>query len=421
MRKRNLIVCMLIGLGVNAYAQQGITLTSCYEMAIANYPLVKQKTLISKSTAYTVANARTGFLPQVSIYGQATYQSEVTRVPIDIPGFSVPTLSKDQYKIYTEINQTLFDGGAIGNQAEVLEKLALLETQKVEVELHKLKERINQLYFGVLLIDGQLVQVGLVKKDIQSSLQRVEASIQNGVALRVHADVLKAESIKATQREIELNALRLAYVQMLSMFINKPLDSNVVFEKPIAPVVSNQPEITRPELTLYRYQHLVYESQNKLNNTKRLPKVGLFLQGGYGRPALNFLNNDFNTYYLGGIRFSWNLSGFYSRNYDRQLREINQQSVNTQQETFLFNTTLSLTQQNQELTKLQTLLKTDDELIQLRTGIKETSKVQLEQGVITANDYLRELTAEDQARQNKLLHEIQLLTTLYTYQITLGN
>lgn len=399
---------------------QSLTLESCYELARNNYPLIRQKALIAQSSEYTVANARTGYLPQVSLQGQATYQSDVTKVPIKVPGVDVPTLSKDQYKIYAEVNQTLYDGGTIRRQTQLQQSSAQLEDQKVEVELYKIKERINQVFFGALLVDEQLQQVALIKKDIQSSLERMDASVANGVALKTNADVLRAELLKNDQREIELKATRQAYLDMLGLFINQSLPETTVLTKPALLPVPEDATIRRPELSLYAYQRELYNAQLQLSNTRLMPRVGLFVQGGYGRPALNLLNNDFATYYIGGLRLSWNLSGFYTSSRDREITTLNQQALDAQQETFLFNTKLTQRQQNNELSKLQRLLSVDDQLIALRTGIKNTSQVQLDNGVITANDYLRELNAEDQARQNKLLHEIQLLMTHYNYAVTIG-
>jgi outer membrane protein TolC len=411
---------LLLGIATTSWAQN-LTLESCYESARNNYPLIKQKELITKSSEYTISNARTGHLPQVSVFGQASYQSDVTQVPINVPGVDVPTLSKDQYKIYAEVSQTLYDGGSVRRQTNLQQVNAKVEDQKVEVELYKIRERITQLYFGILLIDEQLRQLSLVNKDIQSSLLRVEASIQNGTALKSNADVLRAELLKNEQREIELQSTRQSYLEMLGMFINTTLDNTTQLERPAAQTTSPDAVINRPELTLYGYQRDLVESQYVNSATRLMPRIGLFVQGGYGRPALNMLNNDFDAYYIGGLRLSWNLSGFYTDTRDREIRTINQQSIGTLQETFLFNTRLTMRQQNNELNKLQNLIVVDDKLITLRTAITNTSKVQLDNGVITANDYLRELNAEDQARQNKILHEIQLLMTQYNYQLTTGN
>jgi outer membrane protein TolC len=416
---KRVITTVLLLLGTLAYGQQ-LTLAECYEKARQNYPLIKQKQLLASTKEFSLANARSGYFPQLTINGQATYQSEVTKVPIEVPGFSVPTLAKDQYKVYAEVNQSLYDGGMIKRQNAITESNALVEDQKLEVELYRIKERINQLYFGALLIDEQLAQVDLIRKDINTSLQKVESSIRNGTAFKTNADILQAELLKTDQRAIELKAGRQAYMLMLGIFVGQELSEGTTLQRPGNVQASAEPTITRPELTLYNYQSQLFTAQQQFNGTKVLPRFGFFVQGGYGRPCLNMLNPDFASYYLGGLRLSWNLSGFYNTKRDREQLNINLQGVNVQKDMFMFNTNLTLKQQHTDITKLNDLITVDQQIIELRTKIKSTAKAQLDNGVITANDYLRELNAEDQARQNLSLHQIQLLMTEYNYLATTG-
>lgn len=416
---KRLAIAALLLIAISANGQQ-LTLTECYDKARQNFPLIKQKELLVSTRDFTVANARSGYLPQVSIIGTATYQSDVTKVPIEVPGFAIRTLPKDQYKVYAELNQSLYDGGAIKRQNAISESNALVEDQKVEVELYKIKERINQMYFGVLLIDEQLTQVELIRKDLNSSLQKVESSIRNGTAFKTNADILQAELLKTDQRAIELKAGKQAYLSMLGVFIGQELPESTTLQRPRDIQTEADPTITRPELTLYNYQSQLFTAQQQLNNTRVLPRFGLFVQGGYGRPGLNMLNPNFATYYIGGLRLNWNLSGLYNTKRDKEQLNVNLQSVNVQRESFLFNTKLTLRQQHTDITKLNDLIEVDQKIIELRERIKSTAKAQLDNGVITANDYLRELNAEDQARQNLSLHRIQLLITEYNYLSTTG-
>jgi outer membrane protein TolC len=412
-------IFLLLAMATPIAMAQSISLEECYEKARANYPLIKQKELVSKSMEYSVANVQTGYLPQLSVNGQATYQSDVTRIP---GGFSsIEPLSKDQYKIYLELNQAIYDGGVTKKNSAIQETVAQVEDQKIEVELYKIKDRVNQIYFGALLINEQQVQNELVAKDLDASLSRMESAVRNGTAFRTNVDILQAEVLKTQQRAVELTAARKSYLDMLGMFIHETLSENTVLQKPIAPVVPTESTITRPEISLYNFQGQLLTAQQQLSNTRVTPRVNLFAQGGYGRPGLNQLLNEFDTYYIGGIRLSWNLGGFYNSGRDRQLLDLNLQSLNQQRETFVFNTNLSLRQQSNEITKLNDLLQIDEKLIDLRTKIKNTAKSQLDNGVITANDYLRELNAEDQAKQNLLVHQIQLLMTQYSQLATSGN
>jgi len=412
--------CLLF-LSVISFAQSSNTLTimQCYELAKANYPLAKQMALIEKTKEYSIENISKGWLPQLSVNGQGTYQSAVTQIPISLPNVSIPVLSRDQYKAYGEVYQPLTDGYTIQQQKQLATANAATEQQKLEVELFKLKERINQIFFGILLIDAQVQQTVLLKKDIQSGLEKINASIANGTALKSSADILQAELLKTDQRSIELKASRKGYADMLAVFINQPVNENTQFIPPAAPTITAG--INRPELHLYEVQKNSFAVQDKLIKAKNLPRVGLFAQGGYGRPGLNMLSNEFAGYYIGGLKLNWNFTGFYTAKKEKAILKINQATIDVQKETFLLNTNLVLSQQNSELLKFQELIDTDKEIIRLREKIKQTSNSQLENGTLTSLDYLTYVNAEDQARQNMLLHQVQLLLAQYNYQTTSGN
>jgi len=404
-----------------AMAQQNnsLSLDNCLEMAKQNYPLIKQYTLIEKTKEYSIANAQKGYLPQFNVAGQATYQSDVTRVPISLPNVDIPTMSKDQYRLYGEVSQSITDLFTVKDQKEYINANSEIETQKTEVELYKIRERINNLYFGILLIDAQIKQTELLKKDIQSGIEKTNVAIANGVALKSTADNLKAELLKADQRTIELKATRKGYADMLALFIGNPIDENTVLEKPHRQMLTNT--INRPELKLFDLQKKSFDVQEKLITAKNLPRLSAFFQGGIGRPGLNMLDNDPKGYYIGGLRLSWNITGFYTYKNEKKMLANNQSMIDIQRETFLFNTNLTLKQQNADITKMQDLIETDKSIVTLRESVKNTTQNQLTYGTATTIDYLIAVNAEDQAKQSLILHEIQLLMTEYNAQTTAGN
>jgi outer membrane protein TolC len=424
-KNKQLAVSWLIGIMLFsthwATAQQNnsLSIDTCLAMAKRNFPLIKQYGLIEKSKEYSIDNANKGYLPQFNIVGQATYQSAVTQIPISLPNMVIPTISKDQYRLYGEVSQPITDLFVVKDNKNLIESNMQVETQKVEVEIYKLRERINQLFFGILLIDEQLKQTDLLKKDIQSGIDKTNVAIQNGTATKSSVNILKAELLKANQRTIELKATRKGYAEMLSHFIGTAIDENTTLLKPAPQLVSNT--INRPELKFYDLQKKTFDLQNKLITAKNLPRFSLFFQGGLGRPALNMLSNDVQGYYIGGLRLNWNLTGFYTYNKEKKILAVNQDFIDIQRETFLFNTNLNLRQQNSEITKVQELIETDSDIISLRESVKNTTKIQLENGTATTNDYLISVNAEDQARQNLILHEIQLLMAQYNYQTMSGN
>ncbi|WEK18126.1 MAG: TolC family protein [Candidatus Pedobacter colombiensis] len=403
----------------NAQNKEQLSIEECYKLARQNYPLIQQAELIQKTAAYSIENAGKGYLPQFNISGQASYQSDVTKIPIQIPGINIPILSKDQYRLSAEGTQVLFDGGTIKQQKSEIASNAVVESQQLEVELYKLKDRINQLFFGILLINAQLKQNEFLKRDIQLGIDKTKATIANGAAFKSSLDMLKAELLKVAQQGTELRYTRKGYIDVLGLFIHQPFTEEVNLVTPVKPVI--QSEIRRPELGLYDSQRKSMDVKKQGISIRNLPKFNLFLQGGVGRPALNMLDNSVEPFAIGGLRMSWLLSGFYTSKREKAIIAINIKEIDIQSENFLLNTRFTLKQQDAEIDKQTNLLTTDDEIIALRTSVKKTSAAQLEYGVINTSDYLREVNAEDQARQSKILHEIQLLMAQYNKQTTLGN
>lgn len=399
---------------------QRFSLSEAYDLSQKNYPAVKQKDLVKQTVSISIENLQKGFLPQFSISGQATYQSDVTKLPVSLPGFAIDPPAKDQYRLVAEVSQLVYDGGLTKEQKALQQLNAVVEDQKVEVELYKLKERINQVYLGILFLEEQLKQVELVKTDIQTGIKRVEAQVQNGVAFRSNLNMLKAELLKTEQRAIEVRSTRKGLVDVLSLFTGQALAENVHLEKPASIISVVTTEIDRPELKLYNEQEKFIGQQERLINAKNLPRASLFAQGGYGRPGLNMLLNEFDLYYVGGIRFNWSLGGLYTKKKEKEQVAINKKMIEVQKETFLLNTNSQLKQQKAEIDKLGQLLDADKQIVELRKTVTDAAKAQLENGVITANDYLKEINAEDQARQLQITHEIQLLQAQINYQTILG-
>jgi outer membrane protein TolC len=407
--------------GLHAQAATHLAIEEVYQLARQNYPLIKQMDLITKTREYSVSNAAKGYLPVFSVNGQATYQSAVTSFPfkIPIPGFTLPAYSRDQYKVYAQVDQVIYDGGVIKNQQQVAVANELIQQQNLESELYALYDRVNQLFFGILLVNEQLDQNGLLQKDIQNGIDKAKALVANGTAYRSSVDELSAQLLQAEQAKTELEAAKKAYADMLGLFLNSSITETTIIEKPGIPLYTDS--IDRPELLFFDYQKKTYDLQDQLLKSQLRPKFSFYAQGGYGRPGLNFLSNDFAWYYIGGLRLSWNLGSWYTLKNQRQLLGINRKTLDIQKETFLFNTHITQKQQHAEVQKYLELIKKDDAIIALRESVKKAASAQLENGVLTAHDYITEVNAEDQARQNLILHEVQLLQAEYNYQNTTGS
>lgn len=417
---RRLIILLLAPVITQAQEKSRLSLEEAYHLAQQHYPIIKQRELLKQTADISIDNLAKGFLPQFSLGGQATYQSDVTQIKIPVPGISITPLSKDQYKVLADVNQLIYDGGIVKQQKNIQQLNEAAEQQKIEVELYKLKERINQLYLGVLYLDEQVKQVQLVKDDLNNGIKKTEAQVKNGVAFRSNLNVLKAEVLKADQRLIEIKASRKGLTDVLGLFINQTLPEDIQLDKPVLQTSLLSGDIQRPELKLYAAQQTLLNGQYQIIDSRNRPRASVFFQGGYGRPGLNFLENDFAFFYTTGLRFNWNFGGLYTQKKEKQLVEINKKIIGIQQETFLLNTNTSLKQQEAEVNKLTQLIAKDNEIINLRSSVKEAANAQLENGVITANDYLREVNAEDQARQSLITHKVQLLQAQINYQAISG-
>jgi outer membrane protein TolC len=285
--------------------------------------------------------------------------------------------------------------------------------------LYALYDRVNQLFFGALLIDAQIKQNDLLKKDIQNGIDKTKALLANGMAYRSSVDELAAQLMQTEQSRIELVADKKAYINMLAVFLNSNLDEDAVLVTPPAPSLTDT--VSRPELQYYDSQKASYDLQYNLAKSQVMPKFGLFVQGGYARPGLDFLDNNFAWYYIGGLKLSWNFASLYTLRNQKRLATVGKETLDIQKETFLFNTGLTQKQQNADINKYMELVKTDDQIIALRLSVKNAASAQLENGVLSAHDYITQVDAEDQARQNRILHQMQLLQEEYSYQNTVGN
>lgn len=428
-RKWMVLVLLCIPLfSMKGNGQEAMTITQCYDWARANYPQIRQYKLIEQTEHYNLSNAGKGWLPQVSVNAKATWQSDVTKLPFDaeklsavMPGLTIPTLSKDQYQVVAELNQTLWDGGTIRSTRELTRAQAIADKEQLESDLYALNDRVNQLFFGSLLQDELLRQNALLQKELQVNIDRIDAMIANGVANQSDRESMEVELLNTRQKEIELKASRMAYGRVLCALIGKPFTEQLTLVTPSIPGGSLSRDINRPELKALDARSYLLDLQNKQITAGLMPRIGAFVQGGYGRPGLNMLENEFSPFYVAGVRLSWNVGKLYTLKNDRNKVDTGRQSVQVQRETFLFNTRLQLMQQDTEIQKITDLMKADDEIVRLRTSIKVAAEVKLENGVISVTDLIREINAEDLARQAGATHRVQQLMSVYNYMYTTDN
>lgn len=411
MKQFILSVCLVVWWG-NLMAQ--VTLESCYMHARENYPLIRQYDLISKSETYNLSNASKGYLPQLSIDLQASYQSDVTKIPINLPGVYIDGLPKDHYRASVQLQQSIWDGGQIRSQRRVLEQKAKVEAAELETNMYTLRDRINQLYFGILLLDEQLLQNELLQEQLNRNLHQVDKYVLNGIANNADVDAVKVEILNAKQQHINLDYTRNAYVKMLGYMTAQKYGPETTFSKPqINNEYSASDCMNRPELLLFSAKLEQLDWKEKALTSGYTPRVGMFLQGAYGNPGLNILEDKFKFFYVAGIRISWDIGKLYTSRNDRQLLEMNRQFVETERNMFLYNTHLQKTEVERVLQSLEKQMKDDDEIIQLRNRIRMAAEAKVANGTMSVLDMLREVNKESQAKVSKALHEMQWLQTLH--------
>ena len=406
--KKAIILSLVLSCSLAASAQ--ITIDDCYAKAQANYPLIKQYGLIEKSKEYNLSNAGKGYLPQITFSAKASWQSEVTEVPISIPG--VKGMNKDQYGATVDINQVIWDGGAVKSRKEIIRASSEVEKMNLEVNLYSINDRVNQLFFGILLLDAQLAQNKLFREELQRNYDKISSCIQNGIAAQSDLDAVKVEQLKAIQTESQLKYQKNTYLDMLSAMTGEKFGENVVLLKP-EPVAFTDVSIRRPELEFYDANIKNLEAQNREISVGQMPRLSAFITGGYGNPGLNMLKNSFSTYCIVGARLSWNLSNFYSSRNNKQLIQNNINSVLTQRETFLFNANMDVSRRQREIDKYRDQMRYDDEIIALRNSVKRSSEAKMADGTLSGIDLMRDVNAEEMARQEKIVHEIELLMAMY--------
>ena len=410
--KAMLLALVLAGHGGFASGQaRQLSIDSCYALARKYYPLTEQQGLIDLSRDYTLGNIQTGHLPQLSLQGRASYQSDVTRLPVHLAGVSIPELSKDQYRISAELTQNIYDGGEMRDRASLARAESGVRSQQLEVRLYTLTGRVNELFFGILLLHEQLAENGLYLRDIRLGIDKAAAAVKNGAALPSSRDVLEAEFLEASQRQALLSGERTAYARMLGAFIHRDLPDSVVLIAP--PVPADTGRITRPELDLFSGRDHLLAAEQQLAGTESRPKVGLFLDAGAGRPGLDMLDNSFRGYYVGGISVTVPISAFYTLKRKKELIGLERRSLATERETFLFDTREQLTRADDQIRTLREMLASDERIVTLRNRIRKASLAQLENGVITSDDYLRRVHQADQAARRRAYHQVELLMTRY--------
>lgn len=419
---KRLIIALFLGCTLTPLWAQ-YTLDVCQQKARENYPLIKQYELVERLTEFTVQNASRAYLPQISLSGQATYQSEVMSFPEQMEtqyrlmGLNMEGLRNDQYKMVLDVSQTIWDGGYTKSQKDAAKAEQKVSSASTDVELYALRSRVNQIYFGILMLDENLKLNALVANTLQSNYDFLEAGLKNGLALESDLYKIKAEIISNNQTKSKIETTRDSYIKVLSLMLGEQIPPEAIFEKPEIEMLALQSENNRPELTMFDAQKSSLGAREEMVNSSLMPRFKLFAQGLYGYPSLNMFDDmmdyKWSTDYIVGVGFQWSLSSLYTRKNNLNTIKTNSQQIDIQRNRFLYNSRLEQIQKDAEIDQISSVMKDDDEMIRLRTFVRETSQAKYQNGTITLNELLSDITSESKALLDKSVHEIEYLQKMY--------
>lgn len=423
--KRIILSILFAGFSASVFAQ--MTLETCQELAREHYPEVKQYDLIRLTEQYDLSNAARAWLPQLSLSAQATWQNEVPEFPealsgmLSRAGVTIPGLKKDQYKVGIELNQTIWDGGKSNADKRLARTEAAEQRAMTDVDLYNLKKRVNELYFGILLLEEKLSQTYRTIALLESNLDKMRSLVTNGTALASDVDVVEAELLTARQQATQIEASRTSYRKMLELFIGEPLQENLL--RPEFEEMATT-ELARPELALFDARKKTLSAREALIKSSTRPKFGFFAQGYYGYPSMDYfasmMSNEWRWNLLTGIRMSWNFGAYYTKKNSLNKLRTAQQSIDLQRDVFRFETDLQISQETGDIARLRKTIADDARIVSLRQSVREAAESKLRNGIIDTNDLLQKITDEAAARSAQSVHEIELLKALYELKHTIN-
>lgn len=405
-------------IAINGHAQT-LTIEACQDSALKNYPLIKQYNLIEKSRELTISNANKSWLPQFDI-------TLIGGVLEGLPSFTPPGTEAEsswetQLITMGQLNQMIWDGGMIKASKEMVNANSEIEKAELEINLYHLKNRVNNLYFGILLIDEQMKQLDILKETLLLNHKKIKSAIENGTAYKSDVDELKVELINLEQRKTELQYNKDAYTAVLSIMVGQKITDETIFERPTISKALDGLSVYRPEQDKFNQQRSLLVAQSKMNKATLIPKLGLMGFGVFLTPGVDFGTSTLDNIFVAGLSLSWQLGPLYKNANNKKLTEIGLQRIQNQEETFLFNTRLELSQTDKELEKYRKLLEQDRELLLLKSNIKDAYMAKYDNGVATMTDVIHKINEESIARQSMIMHEIQFLMKTYQYLYQSGN
>lgn len=412
------VLCILLISCFPAFSQ--VRLEDCLEQTRANYPLVKQYDLIEKSAGYSIENASRNYMPQLSVSGKASYQSEATSLPFEIPGYGKFGLPKDQYQVVAEVQQVIWDGGNVKAAKDMARASKEQAVQQLNTNMYALNERVQQIFFGILMLDCQIEQNEILRDNLTRNLLVVESCFRNGTAQQSDIDAINVEILNAEQQEVKMKYARKSYIDMMSLFTGIQYPDSVTFE---IPEDVSRPAVgvnNRPELQLFTARENVLAVKDKSVYSGFMPRLGIFLQGGYGNPGLDMFKDEFRPFYVAGVRFSWNFGKLYTLKNDRRDIQTSRMLIDAERNTFILNTKIQAAGENRNIDALREQIGKDEEIVRLRTRIRKAAESGNRNGTKSVTDMLTEINKEYIARITLECRKIEMIMAIYKLKNTLN-
>ncbi len=417
------IAAMLFG-GLQGEPPDTLTLDYCYSRIENRYPLARKIELQKEITELEEKIVNTASYPQLNFGASATYQSEVTELQLPPGGqFAAPELSKDQYKVTMDVSQTIYKGGMVEIKKNLEHIRGEQQQDNIKVQLHELKNQVNQVYFGILLARQQLEVIGSLLESLRSQVQSVKSKVENGVLLPNQQYILEAELIKTQQDSVEIQSNIKLGLGVLSRLIDEDITPDISLEIPESEVMVEPRDSLarhRPEFDLFESRREILSYQKDLAQTNKLPSLSAFGTAAYGRPGFNVFENDLHPYYIVGLRLRWNLWDSRNAGIQQRVFDLQQKSVTEEEQAFTRQLKASLDKIRAQIQSLEEQIKRDEEIIKLRKKAVAVVASQMKNGSATATEYITELNKATQARLSMIMNKTKLARTKIDYRTTLG-
>ena len=398
--------------------EHSVRLDDCYRWAKENSPVFRQLELNEVIRELRQDNILTANLPQIELKGQATYQSEVTKLNLNLPNVDFPTLSKDQYGLYFDVSQNIYDGGRTKASRELEEKSYEVENQNTIVDLFQVNEKINQAFFDILILEKQKIILSVAIQTLDERIAEVESAVKNQMLTANELDILQVEKEERLRDLNQIASDKKAAVRVLALLTGHQLSLQSNFQAP--EVLLFEGEIIRPELDYFHSQNEKLSSSEELIRKERNPRIYGFARTGVGKPGLNMLDDEFKSYYLVGLGVNWKVTDWKKTKRERLLIHQQKELVNSRQEDFLLAVNHQLISLQEGIEYLNRQLRHDDAILKMRMNIARRSASALMNGEITSSDYMEDLNAENSARLVKESHLIQLKYAIIRYNTMKG-